>query len=212
MFDEDFLISVLLSGIAFKSFYGFDYDVTLQWRCPWFILEPRTKRDTKAIWAGRKMAWSSLQSGKNVYGKKKFWKLVAPCCNNGHKTVSVYVSSNTTINKAAIKRYRSAPQSKCKNMWPSHRSRLLPSAKAKSYLLPEVLNTAVLAQCPPSRLTLLRRYRGKLMCGQTAGVRAVDHSQAADVFMAVFPNEKWTSLVLLDKEKTFCTKRLLLEF
>lgn len=52
--DETFLIPDLLSGIVLKYFYGFGYVLKLQWHCPWFILEPSTKTDTKAIWDGGK--------------------------------------------------------------------------------------------------------------------------------------------------------------
>lgn len=68
MVDENFLIPVLLSGIAFKSFYGFDYDFTLQQHCPWFILEPRTKKDTKAVWEWPKVHYKVVR----IWMERKF--------------------------------------------------------------------------------------------------------------------------------------------
>lgn len=100
-------------------------------------------------------------------GKKIFWKLVAPCCSYGHKTVSIYVSSNITINKIvdddAIKMYGSALQSKYKNMWPPYNSRLLPSVKPKCYCLIEVLNITVPGILPSTQThTALQSSRQNL--------------------------------------------------
>lgn len=74
--------------------------------------------------------------------KINFLETSSSCCTYDHKTVSVYVSSNITINKIVdndvIKMYRSALQSV---MWSSCNSRPLPPVNPKSYLLFEVLNT-----------------------------------------------------------------------
>jgi len=87
-----------------------------------------------------------------MWMEKNFWKLVAPCCNYGHKTMTIYVSSNKTLNKivnnVAIKMYGSALQRKYKSVLSSYKSRLIPSVKSKSYLLIEVFSITVPSMLP----------------------------------------------------------------
>lgn len=128
----------------------------------------KDKKRHKSNLSWKKNGLKFITECQNVDGKKKMGKLVAPCCSCSHKTVSIYFSSNITINNivnnVAITMYRSAQQSKYNNTWPSYNNRL-PSVKPKSHLLIEVLNITVPGILPgihTSRLTLVYKHQGKI--------------------------------------------------
>lgn len=139
------------------------------------------KKDTKAIWdEGKQLKVNCRGLRMGMEKKKIIKKLLAPCCSYGHKTWSMYVPSNITINeivnKVAIKLYRFALQSKYKNMLPSYNSRLH-SVKLKSYLLIEVSNITVPGILPSIQTDsrCFTNIKEKIMHGQTAGVRSIHH-------------------------------------